>query len=122
MNVKVDEVMSYKGHSLSANGNVNFSLKAEYSELVNTIKVMQMLNCDIVVKVKGHGIKPMKLGMFRLKQIVVDGDGESVIKLSSINDFVEMDNLNILPLQNDECNKFIVRFEAEIEEEDEGEV
>lgn len=115
MNVKVKEVVKYGGHSLSANGSVNFTLKAQYSELPNTIKLMQMLNNDVNIKAKVPGGKPMKLGFFRVKQIVIDGDGESTIKFNGLNDYIEMDNLNLLPLNTDENKEFVVLMEADIE-------
>lgn len=126
MNVKVKEVVKYGGHSLSANGSVNFTLKAQYSELPNTIKLMQMLNNDVNIKAKVPGGKPMKLGFFRVKQIVIDGDGESTIKFNGLNDYIEMDNLNLLPLNTDENKEFVVLMEADIdtdemEETDDGE-
>lgn len=116
--IEVKQVVKYGGHSLSANGSVNFTLKAEYSELVKTIQLMQMLNNDIIIKAKVPNSKPMKLGMFRVKQIVVDGDGESVIKLNGLNDYIEMDNLNLLPTNSDDNKMFVVKMEAEIEEEE----
>lgn len=122
MTVKVREVVKYNGHSLSANGSVNFTLKASYSELTNTIQMMQMLNNDVTIKAKLPAGKPMKLGMFKIKQIVIDGDGESVLKFNGLNDYIEMDNLNLLPLNNDENKEFVVMMEAEIEaEQEEGE-
>ena len=122
MVVKVKEVVKYGGHSLSANGSVNFTLKASYSELTNTIKMMQMLNNDVNIKAKLPAGKPMKLGMFRIKQIVIDGDGESQLKFNGLNDYIEMDNLNLLPLNNDDNKEFVIMMEAEIEtEEEEGE-
>lgn len=122
MTVKVKEVVKYAGHSLSANGSVNFTLKASYSELTNTIQMMQMLNNDVTIKAKLPAGKPMKLGMFRIKQIVIDGDGESTLKFNGLNDYIEMDNLNILPLNSDENKEFVIMMEAEIEvEEEEGE-
>lgn len=126
MNVKVKEVVKYGGHSLSANGSVNFTLKAQYSELPNTIKLMQMLNNDVNIKAKVPGGKPMKLGFFRVKRIVIDDDGESTIKFNGLNDYVEMDNLNMLPLNTDENKEFVVLMEADIEtdemeETDDGE-
>lgn len=119
MIIKVKEVVKYGGHSLSANGSVNFTLKAAYSELTNTIKLMQMLNNDVNIKAKIPGGNPMKLGMFRIKQIVIDGDGESIIKFNGLNDYIEMDNLNLLPMNNDDNKEFSVMMEAEIEEEEE---
>lgn len=122
MIIKVKEVVKYDGHSLSANGSVNFNLKAAYSELTNTINLMQMLNNDVNIKAKVPGGKPMKLGSFRVKQIVIDGDGESKIKFNGLNDYIEMDNLNLLPLNTDENKEFVVLMEAEIEEEGENDV
>ncbi len=122
MTVKVKEVVQYKGHSLSANGSVNFSLKASYSELTNTIKAMQMLNNDVNIKAKIPGEKPIKLGSFRIKQIIIDDDGESVIKFNGLNDYIEMDNLNLLPLNSDDNKEFVVLMEAEIEEEEDNEI
>lgn len=121
MNIKVKEVVSYSGHSLSANGSVNFNLKARYSELPNTIKLMQMLNNDVTIKAKVPSEKPMKLGMFRLKQIVIDGDGESKIKFNGLNDYIEMDNLNLLPLNGNDNKEFALLMEADIEDEEENE-
>lgn len=122
MIVKVREVVKYNGHSLSANGSVNFTLKASYSELPNTIQMMQMLNNDVTIKAKLPAGKPMRLGMFRIKQIVIDGDGESTLKFNGLNDYIEMDNLNLLPLNNDDNKEFVIMMEAEIEtEEEEGE-
>lgn len=115
---KVKEVVEYAGHTLSANGNVNFTLKASYSELTNTIQLMQMLNNDVDIKARLPGGKPMKLGSFRIKQIVIDGDGESKIKFNSLNDYVEMDNLNMLPNNGADVKEFTVLLEAEIEIEE----
>lgn len=121
-NVKVKQVVTYGGHSLKANGAVDFTLKSAYSELVNTIQAMQMLNNDVSIKAKLPGKKPMKLGVFRIKQIVIDGDGESLLKFNGLNDHIEMDNLNLLPLNTDDNKEFAVMMEAEIEPEDEEEV
>lgn len=121
MDIKVKEVVTYGGHSLKANGAVDFTLKAGYSELSNSIKLMQMLNNDVNIKAKIPGEKPMKLGMFRVKQIVVDDDGESVLKFNGLNDHIEMDNLNMLPLNDSDTREFVVLMEAEIEEEEDEE-
>ena len=120
MIVKIKEVVTYAGHSLKANGAVDFTLKAAYSELANSIKMMQMLNNDVDIKAKLPGHSPMKLGQFRIKQIVVDGDGESVLKFNGLNDYIELDNLNLLPLNNEDNKEFQILAEAEIEMEDEN--
>lgn len=121
MNIKLKQVVRYNGHSLSANGSVNFDLKAEYGELGNTIQLFQLLNNDVKIKVKLAGSKPMMLGMFRIKQITIDGDGESKIRFNGLNDYIEMDNLNLLPLNSDDAKNFVVMYEADIEEEEEEE-
>lgn len=116
--IRVKEVVKYGGHSLSANGSVNLTLKADYSELVNTIQVQQMLNNDVSIKAKLPGGKPMKLGMFRVKSTTIDGDGESTLKFNGLNDYIEMDNLNLLPTKGSGNEMFVVMMEAQIEEED----
>lgn len=119
-NAKVKEVVTYGGHSLKASGSVELTLKAGYSELTNSIKLMQMLNNDVSIKAKVPGGKPMKLGQFRIKQIIIDDDGESVLKFNGLSDYIEMDNLNMLPLNTDDNKEFVVLMEADIEEEDES--
>ena len=116
--IRVKEVVKYGGHSLSANGSVNLTLKADYSELVNTIQVQQMLNNDVSIKAKLPGGKPMKLGMFRVKSTTIDGDGESTLKFNGLNDYIEMDNLNLLPTKGSGDEMFVVMMEADVEEED----
>lgn len=120
MLIKVKTVVSYGGHSMSPNGSVNLTFKAGYSELTNSIKMMQMLNCDVTVRVKlpDDGMK-YRLGMFRIKDINVHGDGSSVIKLNGISDFIEMDNLNNMPLADAEVKEFVMLASAKIEEETE---
>ena len=121
MNVKVKEIVKYGGHNLSANGSVNLTLRASYSELTSTIQLMQMLNNDVNIKAKSPGEKVMKLGFFRIKDIRIDGDGESIIKFNGLNDYIEMDNLNLLPVKGSENEEFAVLMDAEIEIEEEGE-
>lgn len=48
-NAKVKEVVTYGGHSLKASGSVDLTLKAGYSELTNSIKLMQMFNNDVSI-------------------------------------------------------------------------
>lgn len=119
MKIKVKEVVSYDGHSISANGSVNFNLKAGYSELVKTIELTQMLNNDVTIKAKLPEKKPIKLGIFRIKQIVIGGDGESKIKFNGLTDYVEMDNLNQLPINSMDDNLFTVLMETDVELEEE---
>ena len=119
--IKVKQVVTYGGHAMSANGSVNLTLKATYSELPKSIQQLQMLNNDVNIKAKLPGGKPMKLGMFRIKQIVIDGDGESVLKFNGLSDYIEMDNLNLLPLNTDENKEFTVMMEADVELEGEVE-
>ena len=120
MNVKVKEIVKYGGHNLSANGSVNLTLRASYSELTSTIQLMQMLNNDVNIKAKIPGEKVMKLGFFRIKDIRIDGDGESIIKFNGLNDYIEMDNLNLLPVKGSQNEEFAVSMDAEIEIADEG--
>ena len=119
MKIKVKSIVKYDGHNVSANGSVNLSLKAGYSELVNSVKVLQLLNNDVMMKAKIPGKNPMKIGTFRVKQVVIDGDGESKLRFNGLSDYIEMDNLNMLPLNSDEVKEFVVMLTAEVEDVEE---
>ena len=116
--IKVKEVVTYAGHSLRANGSVNLTVKAMYSELTNSIQMMQMLNNDVDLRAKVADGKPMRLGYFRIQEIKVDGDGESTIKFNGISDNIEMDNLNNLPLNDADTKQFTILAVAEVDLED----
>lgn len=114
--VKVKEVVSYGGHNITANGLVNLTFKADYSELVNTIQCTQMLNNDVTIGAKVNG-KIQNLGIFRIKSIDISGDGESKIKFAGDTNYVETDLINNLPLNTDDVKEFQVLFKAEVEYE-----
>lgn len=116
ISVKVQEVVNYGGHTLAANGKVTLTLNAAYSELSNTVQISQMLNEDVTIKARVPGKKAVMLGSFRVSKIEVFDDGESRVKFSGISDYVEMDNLNSLPLKGEDVPEFRVLIEAEIDD------
>lgn len=118
MKANVKEVVNYKGHSVRANGSVDLSFSAMYDEITNSMKCLQMLNNDVSIVAKLPNEKPTNLGVFRIKAIIFDGDGESTLKFNSIDTSVELDNLGKIITSE----KFQIRMTAEIEEEnDDGE-
>lgn len=106
------------GYSFKQNGVVDVSLRCDYSELSNCIRLLQMLNNDIKIAIKTPDDKqPLKLGMFRLKSVNVSSDGESKLNFTSTVESVEYENIN--KLMTDE--RFNVRCVAEVEIEEEEE-
>lgn len=114
MKAKVKAMCSYGGHGIKMNGNVDLTLKSKYSELPNYIQLIQMLNNDVTITVKTIE-ENFGLGVFRVKEIKVDHDGEGILKFNSLNDFVETDNLNKLITAGSTAPEFGVTFEADIE-------
>lgn len=121
--LKVKSVVVNGGYNVSANGSVNIKFIAGYSELVNTIKLQQMLNNDVTIKARipSTSGKPqvLKLGTFRVKNTMIDGDGESKIQFNGLADYIELDNLNLLPLSSDDIKEFTILMESEVEVESE---
>jgi len=122
MILKVKQVVTNAGYRVGANGSVSISFAAKYSELTNTIKLQQLLNNDVEIKAKvptGTG-KPqvLNLGNFRVKRTTIDDDGESKVEFNGITDYIEMDNLNKLPLNSDDLKEFTILVTADIESED----
>ncbi|MBR3071427.1 hypothetical protein [Fibrobacter sp.] len=116
--IKIKEVVQLNGYSLKASGAVDLVLVAEYGELVKSVQVLQMLNNDVTIKAKVPGNKAMMLGVWRVKNVIVDGDGESKLKFNGLSDFIEMQNLNLLPLKSDDNPRFQILMEAQIEIEE----
>jgi hypothetical protein len=116
---KVQTICKYGGHSITNNGSVNLTMKARYDELSQYIQLIQMLNNDVSIVVKHENDKAFKLGVFRIKEIKVDHDGEGILKFNSQSDFVEVDNLNLLVGEKDAL--FKVKYESEIEVEGDSE-
>ena len=113
--VSVTFVTQYNGHNLKPNGNVDIAFKSDYSELANGIQLSMMLNNDVSIEVKLPDSKErISLGTFRLKELKIQSDGESVIRFNSMTDFVEVDALNKLVTSE----RFKVRCAAEIELEE----
>jgi len=101
--IKIYSVCEYAGHSINNAGIVNLNLVFDYSELANVIQMMQLLNEDIEVFCK-IGKDTKKIGNFGIKDIKINSNGESKIKLSSlvhsveisvINELIEQDNIKI---------------------------
>lgn len=114
--VKVKQVVSYGGHNITANGLVNLTLKADYSELVNSIQVTQLINNDVTIVAKING-KAQNLGIFRVKSIDIAGDGTSKIKFVGDTNYVETDLINSVPLNTDDVKEFKVLYKADVEYE-----
>ena len=114
MQVRIKEVVNYKGHSVKANGSVDLKFTAMYSELTNSMQVLQLLNNDVKITAKIPGMKPLQLGMFRVNKVIIDGDGESVLCFNALNDYVEMDNINNIVCKEE----FQIKMEADIDLED----
>ena len=114
MKAKVKGMYAYRGHNVAANGSVNLTLSGKYSQLTSSVQLLQMLNNDVIIQIKMGAEEPFKIGSFRIKNVAFDGDGESILKFNSLNDFVDIDKMNDL-ITKDE---FAVMFTANIEEED----
>lgn len=114
--VKIKSLCKYNGHNIKANSSVDLNLKFSYDELTNYIKLLSLLNENIEIAVKIEEDEVQILGVFMLKELKVDHDGESVIKFNSMIDHIEADILNTLV-----GKMFKIMFKANIEIEDDGE-
>lgn len=110
--INIRQVVTYQSHNRRANGAVTLNLNAEYSELTHTIELQQFLNLDVEISAKPAGEKQFPLGMFRLKKSTIMDDGESKLQFEGLSDFVEVDNLNNLPLKSDDVPQFVVFYTA----------
>lgn len=120
--IKLNSVATYNGHSVQANGIVVLNIKADYSELANTVQALQLLNNDITIAVKYAQQNPMKLGVFRLDNISIGSDGASKVRFKGSVDYVETDNLNTMAINGlGELFSMKMIADVEIESDEVGE-
>lgn len=117
MHIAIKEIVSYRGHSVKKNGNIDLTFSAMYGELTNSIQILQLLNNDVKITAKLAGSKPMVLGSYSVKNVTFDGDGESILKFTSLLDYVEIDNLNSIISQEN----FQIKLESDVEVEENSE-
>lgn len=94
--IKVKLECTFAGYSTKKNGDVDVRFKAPYSELVNAVSLVRMIDKNIGVACKVNGGKPVSLGTFYLNKLTIDRDGESTISFNTelnsaeINNFIEL--------------------------------
>lgn len=122
MKCTVNLLCFYNGHNIVSNGNVNLKIKCRYSELSNYIQLIQMLNNDVSVIVHPVQEKLYSLGIWRVKDIKVDHDGEGFITFNSATDFVEVNNINrLVSVGKDEEIKIVFTADVEVEDQEDNE-
>lgn len=114
--VKIKAIAEYNGHSVRTNKNVDISFKFSYDEITNYIRLIQCLNNDVTIFVKVGDGKADNVGVFRIKDIHVDHDGEGRARFNSMTDYVNTEIINSLV----GTEKIQVLFTASIDTEEEA--
>ena len=117
--VKVKVIGKYDGHEIKPNKAVNLKFTFEYDELLNYIKVHQLINENTSVIVKLVGSKPIALGTFMFDTYTCNKNGECKVRFNSITDHVETNNLNLL--SEEPMQPINILLKAEVEETEESE-
>lgn len=110
----------YKGHSVKQNGIVELNLGFRYSELHLSVLNTQLLNENVSLYAKIDG-KVEQLGIFMIKNISIDHDGNSTIKYGSTIDNAETNKINDLSHKKSDEVMFLVKATIDLEEEEEDE-
>ena len=112
--IKFKCIGRYNGHSIKANNSVDLGFVFPYDEMVNYIKLLQLLNENITIYVRLGSNSPVKLGMFMLRGLNIDHDGEGMGKFNSQFDYIEANNLNGLAKET-----LTILFKANVEDAEE---
>lgn len=117
--IKSKMMVQYDGHSFRKNGDLDLNFRVDYSEIVNVISLMRMLNQNINIQVKLGRDKPETLGVFHIKNINIDRDGESKLKFNSETSSINPNKLMDLA-EPDTIIMLRATAYVEIEDEEEG--
>uniref|UniRef100_UPI0037DD7C56 hypothetical protein n=1 Tax=Methanobrevibacter smithii TaxID=2173 RepID=UPI0037DD7C56 len=94
--IKVKLESQYNGHSIKKNGSVDMNFILPYSEIVNVVKLLQLINCNIHVLAKVGTSNPVSLGVFYLNKVNIDRDGQSKISFNTELESSEINNMTEL--------------------------
>lgn len=114
-NVKREKVkgicvnVTYNNYTQKQNGVVSLKLNSEYGELYRVVELMQMLETNVKIKARIND-KVIDLGNFKINNIKVNGSGQSNIKFNGVTEDVNLNNINLLPIDE---NKFLIRAEEQ---------
>lgn len=92
-NTKIKAKVSYNGHNANSAGIINLNLIFSYEELTNAIQLIPLLTNNIQIFTK-DGKETNKLGIFTIKNISINNNGEAKVKFSSLLDSVNLDYIN----------------------------
>lgn len=116
MKVTINQHVEYKGHNVKQSGAVTLTLLASYDSITESMRLLQLLNEDIGVKVKMPDKNPIFVGTFMINGVNFAKDGKSTIKLASINTAVNTESL----MEMVENGRFRIQYSGNVEEEDAG--
>ncbi len=116
--IKLKMVAQYNGHSFKKNGDLDLNFKLDYSEIVNVVSLIRMLNQNIKIMAKVGRSNPEELGEFIIRSVGIDRDGESKVKFSSETDDVNAEKL--IDLMKPET-LIVLQLKATIESDEEEE-
>lgn len=120
--VKIKSVCKYNGHSVKPTKVVALSFRFKYDELPQSVQTLQMLNENVVVKVKLGDQPAQEVGMFMIKGLNFDGDGDSILNLGSQLDHIEPGVVNeIAAFGKDEVFRIMLEAKIEVEAEEDSE-
>ena len=81
--IKTTIEAQFDGFVTRKNGDIDLKIRAPYSELVNVMNLLQMIDCNIKVACKVNQGKAFSLGTFWLYKLIFDKDGESKITFNT---------------------------------------
>ena len=114
--LKIKMECTFAGYSAKKNGDLDLRFKAPYSEVVNAVSLVRMINCNIGVEAKVNQGKPVSLGTFYLNKLSIDRDGESTILFNTELNSSEIENFKDLLVPE---AIIILRCKALIDDEEE---
>lgn len=110
----------FDGFVTRKNGDVDLKIRAPYSELINVMKLLQMIDCNITVKAKINQKKAISLGTFWLYKLMFDKDGESKITFNTEIASSEYENFKSL-FQPDAVILLQAKATVDVDDEEEDE-
>ena len=96
----IKAVAIYNGHTIKKNFDIELKLRFIDEQLPNALQFVACIGKQVILKAK-VGKEAYQLGVFNINRINIDKDGNAFISFMSNNDYVNLENIEKLMVEDD---------------------
>lgn len=90
----------YNGHTIRKNFDVELKLRFTEGQLANSLQFLAGFGKQVILKAQVNK-EVLYLGVFNINKIIIDKNGNSFLSLMSNNDYVKLENIEKIMVEDE---------------------